>query len=699
MNKSSLLVLSCACLLSVAERSAPAAEAAPPYVADPEPDRPTLHVQPPALTPPASKPAARVRAPAGSVNGITFIDVMTASGFDIGGGDYGNEPALTFNPTNPNQIVLTSFSGSNWGASGNSSLFYSGDGGATWTYSIALPPPPGTSSNINCPCDQNMDWGRDGLLYGTFLHYTTGVGIQSVYSAHATTPTSPASWVYRTVAGAAQRTNRDAYIDVDQPWLASGPLPGDDSMTNVCVAYDNFDANFLLSEVRNADSPAQIPLNFTRDVPANVDGRKSNDGTNPGTRIAVGPTGLIFNVFERYGASFAGGVKQLTYLVTVSIDGGQTWSITNSDHISGAKIIAANVFTFQGNGSKVGGVNALLGGITAITVDPSTGTAWIVYGTRAATGSVDRLWLVPVTVTYGAGNNALLNVGTAQPITSPTINAYLPAVAALPNGEVGVLYLTWSGTQFTYEFLQTIDGGATVAKLTTLATFTSPFASGGATNQRIFGDYLQLKSAGCEFFGTYPARGDGLNSVNSIDPYFMRAPASAGCALPTPQSLIPPAVCAGGPDSDVIVTGSDFQQGTTGRVNGALRTTTYDAPVDVRVRVKAGDIVSPGSVSIDVIGPTPGGILSGGLPLIIESPAGSTGSSLRVEKSGTDVALNWTAPPGAGFYRVKRCTASGPCTPVTVNVPSTNSYSEATLNDGSDYWYLVVSANSCGETP
>src|SRR5207249_3080971 len=156
-------------------------------------------------------------------------------------------------PLEPNRIVVTSFSGSGWGSGGNSTLFYSGDTGLTWTYTASVPPPTGVSSTVSCPCDQTVEWGRDGILYATFLHYNSDISVQSVYSAQATVPTSPGSWVYRTVGGVADRTNLDGFVDVDQPWISGGPLNTDNSQTNVCVAYDNFDPSFNNEEMRVAD--------------------------------------------------------------------------------------------------------------------------------------------------------------------------------------------------------------------------------------------------------------------------------------------------------------------------------------------------------------------------------------------------------------------------------------------------------------
>ena len=663
-----------------------------PYVADPDPkNRPTLHVQPPIVP---SPPGVVVPfTPSSVINGITYIDVAVAAGLDFGGADLGNEPALAANPLNPSQIVLTSFSGSQWFSGGNASFFYSADGGATWTFSQSIPPPPGTADGAGCPCDQNMDWGRDGVVYGTFLHYGTD-GTQSVFTAQSTNPTNAASWIYRAPGGVAQTTNLPSMIDVDQPWVFSGPLPGDATRTNVAVAYDNFDPGFINSEIRAADSPAESPLNFTRDAPTNNDNRQYNDGMNPGNRIAVGPDGKIFNVYQRLVNVEANGVKQLTYLINVSTDGGQTWSVANSDHPTGAKIIAADVYNFQGNGSKIGGVNALLGGVDAIAVDRN-GAAWVVYGARAGIGARDQLFLVKVT--YSGGN---LTVGTPVTLTTATVDAYLPAVAVLPNGEVGVLFLTVNGQTFQWRFAQ-YTNGSTLNKTTGFPTFLSPFANNGFSNQRIFGDYIQVRAVGCKYYGTYPAKGAGVNSVTSIDPYFMSAPSNAPCTLPALTSLVPPVVCSGTPGLNVLLKGTGFSDGATGRIQAAMRSTTYNAATQVTMALPPADLAAPGIANIDLLGAMPAGGLTGALPLAIEGAAASPGDSLRASKGGADVALEWAVSPGATSYAVYRCNATlGPCTPAPVIAsPAASSYADSVLVDGNDYWYTVDAVNSCGAVP
>ncbi len=663
------------------------------YVADPDPVKhPTLHVQPPVL--PAIQSTQTPRVPASVINGITYIDVMTAAGYDLAGYDVGNEPAITANPQTPSQIVLTSFSGSNWGVGGNSSFWYSSNAGASWSFLATIPPPPGQTTNVNCPCDQTLDWGRDGLLYGTFLFEYTNGSPASVFSAQAQDPANAASWTYRAPGGVAQTTSGPIYPQPDQPWLWSGPLPGDNGQTHVAVGYDVFDAGYSNSETHAADSPGASPLDFSRDVATNDDGVKYNDGMNPGTRIAIGPDGKIWNVFQRLGLEQSNGIKQLTYIVTVSTDAGLSFSAANSDHASLGKVVFANALSFQGNGSKVGGVNALLGGVDAIAADPGSGNAWIVYGRRTSLTAHDQLFLVKVT--YSAGS---LLIGTPVTVSQPTIDAYLPAVAVLPNGEVGVLYLTYNGASFQWVFTQ-YTNGTTFAKSTGFPAFTSPFMDNGNSNQRIFGDYVQVRAVGCNFDGTYPARGAGASSVNSIVPYFMSAPSFNACAPPTLTSLTPSAACAGGPGLNVTLQGTGFANGANGLVDGALRTTTFVSSNQVTTAVQAGDLTTVGSRAVRLLGASPAGGLSGTLALTVEAAPASPGASLRADGAAANVSLSWSSTANATSYRVRRCTATaGPCAPAAFATSPGASYQDAARLDADSYWYQIDAVNSCGPVP
>ena len=74
------------------------------------------------------------------------------------------ETSIAINPANPDEIVMTAFSGS-WGT--NAPLWHSTDSGNIWTKQFTIPNPP--PNDDGCPCDQAVDYGRSSLMSGTFL--------------------------------------------------------------------------------------------------------------------------------------------------------------------------------------------------------------------------------------------------------------------------------------------------------------------------------------------------------------------------------------------------------------------------------------------------------------------------------------------------------------------------------------------------
>ncbi len=106
------------------------------------------------------------------------------------------ETSITVNPVNPNEIVITAFSGS-WGA--NAPLWHSTDGGNIWTKQFTIPAPPGIAAT-GCPCDQTVDYGMSNQMSGTFL-------INDIFSGITTNPASAAAWNWLVIGGVTQTTN------------------------------------------------------------------------------------------------------------------------------------------------------------------------------------------------------------------------------------------------------------------------------------------------------------------------------------------------------------------------------------------------------------------------------------------------------------------------------------------------------------
>jgi fibronectin type 3 domain-containing protein len=72
-------------------------------------------------------------------------------------------------------------------------------------------------------------------------------------------------------------------------------------------------------------------------------------------------------------------------------------------------------------------------------------------------------------------------------------------------------------------------------------------------------------------------------------------------------------------------------------------------------------------------------------------------TGLTATPGNNQVALSWTASSGATSYNVKRATVSGgPYT--TIASPTTTSYTDTTVVNGTTYYYVVSAVNSCGES-
>jgi hypothetical protein len=79
--------------------------------------------------------------------------------------DWGNEPFLAVNPTNTNDIVVSSFAFET-PRNSQASIFYSTNGGTSWTLQKTIPPP---SASVGVPRDWNFTYNSSGVLHGTIL--------------------------------------------------------------------------------------------------------------------------------------------------------------------------------------------------------------------------------------------------------------------------------------------------------------------------------------------------------------------------------------------------------------------------------------------------------------------------------------------------------------------------------------------------
>src|SRR5207249_8943398 len=124
--------------------------------------------------------------------------------------------------------------------------------------------------------------------------------------------------------------------------------------------------------------------------------------------------------------------KNIDYFLNRSTDHGVTWTLNGS----AGGIIVANADSTQPT-PKFCTVNALLGGVEHITVDPKTHDLLYVYGARDAATGNNRLALKRI------HNNpdGTVTVGPAVFVTGQ-VQAAIPQVAAKKDGTIGVFYYT-----------------------------------------------------------------------------------------------------------------------------------------------------------------------------------------------------------------------------------------------------------------
>ena len=422
-----------------------------------------------------------------------------------------SEPSIAIDPANTDNIVVMAFSGG-WGAT--APVWYSSDGGNLWTLENKIPNPPGLGKN--CPCDQTPDYGIHGRLSATFLHKDTP-GIDA-YSSITWDPTTESAWNWFLVGGVTQTTNQQGIGNADQPWLLVNQDPTITTDSNTYVAYDNFNG---APDIRVAVAEGNPP-DFTRDKLVGF----SAHGGNPGLRLAKDINSLaVYAMWQQCVSNCSGDPKTIDFYLNRSTDGGKTWSLNGSS----TGLFLVETETTQPT-PKFGTVNALLGGIDHVAVDPNNGDVYVVYGQRDLTTGVNRLSIGHLTDNGSGGlkwvNNFFV-VGQAE--------TALPSVAIAKNskGTIGVLYTNYDGIdsktklpQFS-AFLAISDDHGKSFTYNRLEKFLSTVNDNGNNRQRVLGDYQQLKAVGNTFYGVFSGNGVPFGRpFANIDPIFFKTTVS-----------------------------------------------------------------------------------------------------------------------------------------------------------------------------
>jgi hypothetical protein len=431
--------------------------------------------------------------------------------------DWGNEPSVTVNPTNPNDVFISSFAYSTSSTSSGANIFYSTTGGANWTAQFSVPSP---SNGLTIPNDWRFLYNSTGILHGAIL------GGGNIFQGATTNPTSLAAWSY---TGGGTPINTAASVgNADQPWIA---LQG----SNVFVAYDDFHSNTAERVAVSSNNGTS----FTVDNSIN-NGAQSNS-VNPGTRIATDGNGKVYSIFGVGSPTAIPGVNNVTYYLNRSSNGGVTWDFNGSSAVGGI-VIDSGVSTqlcnmpacTQASNNWFAHVNDLRGNVTAIAPDSSGSHVYVLIGKQDASGT-NRIYLAAYQL---SGSNL---VQTSEIVVSPAgQQAALPAITVKADGTVVLMYETYtaSDNKVHVHVASSDDFGASISSDIEEYAFTPltlQQATGSTTSNREFGDYDFLTSIGDTFYGTFAGLGDvnagGINTTGLIDPFFF----SGTDALVTPE--------------------------------------------------------------------------------------------------------------------------------------------------------------------
>jgi hypothetical protein len=428
-----------------------------------------------------------------------------------------SEPSIAIDPANTNNITILAFSGS-WGAT--APAWYSSNGGSLWTLENKIPNPPGLSEN--CPCDQTLDYGLSGRLGATFLHNDTAG--RDVYSSNTWDPTNESAWTWFVEGGVTDTTNQHGIGGPDQPWLLVNKDPTNPSNSNVYVAYVNLEGG--AHDMRVAVAPDNPP-DFTIDSLVGT----SSGVVDAGLRIAKDLNSLaiyaLWQVCPSTATNCTSGSdpKTVDYYLNRSTDGGKTWSLNGN---------STGLFLVETQSTqptpKFGTVNALLGGIDHLAVDPNNGDVYVVYGNKDTSTGIDRLSIARLTANGSGGLkwvDSHFVVGQAE--------TALPSVAIANNskGTIGVLYTNFDGIdsatglpQFSAFLAISNDHGKSFT-YNRLEKFLSTTKDNGNSRQRVLGDYQQLKAVGNTFYGVFAGNGVPFGRpFANIDPIFFKTTVS-----------------------------------------------------------------------------------------------------------------------------------------------------------------------------
>jgi hypothetical protein len=371
------------------------------------------------------------------------------------------EPSITVNPSNFDEMVVTAFTPEE-GGSPNGPLFFSNNGGETWSLRFDIP---GGETHDQSPLFAKTT----GELYLSTLRGDTG----DLDVLHTADPATTAAILLETRP------------PVDQPWIEATTVIGgpDDGKDRLYIGYNRNGAKSATVDIC-LDAQAAAPV-FTR---VQLDPRNPTPNNGYEIRPTAHSNGTVYIAYKSRSAF--DGMNSVTDIVVARDDnwgsGGSPFTdlIDPGDGKAGMRV-ARDVPINEG---------PLLGGIRLnndlnIAVDPTNSD--VVYIVWCDNADPNYSLRVRRSLNRGVDWSGDLLFADNAALATMTINS---------RGVVGLFYQQLVAGQMETHFRSTIDG----------TNWDDMLLARTATSANFTGDYARLVAVGSDFYGVFPA----MNSPN-----------------------------------------------------------------------------------------------------------------------------------------------------------------------------------------
>ncbi len=569
-----------------------------------------------------------------------------------------NEITVEINPVNPQQVIA----GAN--NNGGQEMYYSTDGGVTWTIQGVLP---------NTCCDPTVDWSSDGsIAYAAALSGPIGVSAWRSFDGGQT-------WVDRrdlTTSGSDKE-----FIHVDRS-------PSSPYQDNVYVTYHNGNT---MQFARSEDMGDTYDIQSFPGAPSGI-----------GSDITTTSNGDIYYAYGAFGTQ--------TIQMLKSTDGGLTFdpsfSIANTNGSFDFPIPAMesrNAWIYATTDSDRSG-------------GPFDGSVYVSWtDTNAPESGVAANNHTQVHVAYSRDGGTTWNSTIVHPTADVlTVDRFNQWMKVDEFGNVHVVFydtrnsVNRTGVDLYYTFSS--DGGVNWTDPERVSSATSA----NLTDGQEWGDYNGLSVLGDKVISAWTDNRDG--PPNMKDVYVDDEP-NAGAAAGFSLSADPltQLACAFDTLDDIAVSVGSVQ----GFVNPVtLSFSTLPAGFSGGFSTNPVTPAQPPNTSIASV--TLGAVAAGGYSFdIMGSATGAADKSTTINVTAFDAApgaaglvapldgalnvstaptLSWTAVPGASTYTVEidDDPAFGSID-FTIQTTDTSAAPDGTLSSETTYYWRVRAENPCGE--